>query len=381
MDIQRQQSSHGIVGPTLGLIVNPFSGLGGSVGLKGSDGFETVQEALRRGAVPQANRKAGQALQAIRNDLPQLRIVTADGAMGEWVAQGAEVIHRPDATHTTGNDTTAAAQAMSNHAVDLILFVGGDGTARDVAAGTASSIPILGVPAGVKMHSSVFAKTAKNAGRLAALFLAGSRDVTLREAEIMDLDEELIRQDRVSARLYGHVRSPYLERLSQNAKAGARPGEEATADAIARKVVSDMRPGCLYILGPGTTTRRVAMVLGLGATLLGVDAVVDGKLVGQDLDERGILDLMQGRETWLVVGVLGGQGSLFGRGNQQISAEVIRRVGRQRIIVMASVQKLIALGNQPLSVDTGDDAVDTMLTGHLRIQTGPDQQTIFAVQS
>lgn len=240
MDVQSQRSSHGIIGPTLGIIVNPFCGLGGSVGLKGSDGFETVQEALRRGAVPQANRKAVQAVDAIRKDFPQLKIVTVGGAMGEAVAQGAEVIHRPDPTNTTGIDTTAAAKAMSDYDVDLILFVGGDGTARDVAAGTSSSIPILGVPAGVKMHSSVFAKTGRNAGRLAALFLAGSRDVTLRQAEIMDLDEELIRQDRVSARLYGHVRSPYLERLSQNAKAGARPGEEATADSIARKVVSDV---------------------------------------------------------------------------------------------------------------------------------------------
>jgi predicted polyphosphate/ATP-dependent NAD kinase len=381
MDGLHQPGSQGIGGPTLGLIVNPFSGLGGSVGLKGSDGFATVQEALRRGAVPQAHRKAGQALEAIRNDLPQLRIVTAGGAMGEGVAQGAEIIHRPDATDTTGSDTTAAAQAMSRRDVDLILFVGGDGTARDVAAGASAGIPILGVPAGVKMHSSVFAKTARNAGRLAALYLAGSRDVTLREAEIMDLDEDLIRRDRVSARLYGHALCPYLEHLSQNAKAGACPGEEATAEAIAHRVVAEMRPGCLYILGPGTTTRRVARMLGLEATLLGVDAVLDGKLVGQDLDERGILDLMQGRESWLVVGVLGGQGSLFGRGNQQISAEVIRRVGRQRIIVMASLQKLIALGHQPLSVDTGDDAVDAMLAGHLRVLTGPDQQTIFAVQS
>ncbi|WP_417280876.1 ATP-NAD kinase family protein [Celeribacter sp.] len=380
MKIHRQRWPQGVVGPALGLIVNPFSGLGGSVGLKGSDGFETVQEALRRGAVPQANRKAVLALDAIREDLPQLKIVTAGGAMGEAVARGAEVIHCADATATTGIDTTAAAQVMSDYGVDLILFVGGDGTARDVAAGTSSGIPILGVPAGVKMHSSVFAQTAKKAGRLAALFLAGSRDVTLREAEIMDIDEDLIRKDRVSARLYGNAFSPYLERMSQNAKAGAGPGEEAIANAIAFEVASDMRPGCLYILGPGTTTHRVAKTLGLDATLLGVDAVVDGRLVGRDLDERGLLALMNNHETWLVVSVLGGQGSLFGRGNQQISAEVIRRVGRKRIIAMASVQKLIALGNQPLLVDTGDDEVDAMLSGHIRLVTGPAQQTVFPVQ-
>ena len=179
----------------------------------------------------------------------------------------------------------------------------------------------------------------------------------------------------VSARLFGYAKSPHVRRLAQNAKAGAGPGEDATLDAVARQIAAGMQPDRLYILGPGTTTRRVSHALGLPSTLLGVDAVLNGALVGQDLDEQTLLRLMARRASHLIVGVLGGQGSVFGRGNQQISAEVIRQVGRDRITIIASTEKLIALGNAPLRLDTGDDEVDALLTGHIRVEIGPGRST------
>ena len=371
--------------PYMGIIVNPLAGIGGSVGLKGSDGAETAREALRRGACPQATSRALAALQQIGAFLPEIRLAAAGRCMGEDIALAAgfapHVLYAPSGNDTGAVDTCAAAAAMTEAGVDLILFAGGDGTARDILASKGAHIPMLGIPAGVKMHSAVFATNPRNAGYLAALHLARDPSAEVREAEVMDLDEEAIRQDRISARLHGYALSPYERRLSQNAKAGARPGEEAMLDAVARTVARRMRLDCLYILGPGTTTQRVANALNLPSTLLGIDAVLDGRLVGRDLDEQGILRLMEGRETFLIVGILGGQGSLFGRGNQQISAEVLRRAGRDHIIVIAALEKLIALEGRPLRVDTGDAEIDAMLTGYLRISTGIEQDIIFRVQA
>ncbi|MEQ8898575.1 MAG: ATP-NAD kinase family protein [Roseovarius sp.] len=382
---QESISTRAASGPLLGLIVNPLAGIGGRAGLKGSDGTAIVQEALRRGAIPLAPQRAALALEQIFKLLPDLAIATAAGSMGAEIAEAAgfspRVVHWPTEGDTAGIDSRKTSEAMTAAGVDLILFVGGDGTARDILIAKDKGIPMLGVPAGVKMHSAVFGTSPQAAGQLAARYLAGDPAAIIRDAEIMDLDEEAIRQDRVSAKLYGFARSPFEQRLSQNAKSGARPGEDAILDAIARRIARTMRPDCLYLLGPGTSTRRVSRALDLPATLLGVDAVMNGQLVGKDLDEAGILGLMAGHDSYIVVGVLGGQGSLFGRGNQQISAEVIGRAGRSNIIVIAALEKLIALEGQPLRVDTGDPATDTMLSGYLQISTGLDQDTIYRVQS
>ena len=310
---------------------------------------------------------------------PALHVLTVRGGMGEDAVRSAglppALLPFPGGAASSSADTRAAAAAMLDHGIELLLFVGGDGTARDILAAVGDRVPLLGVPAGVKMHSAVFGTSPGNAGLLAALHLRGDPGVSLRDAEIMDLDEAAMRQDRISARLFGYAKSPHARRLAQNAKAGAGPSEDATLDAVARQIAAGMQPDRLYILGPGTTTRRVSHALGLPSTLLGVDAVLNGALVGQDLDEQTLLRLMARRASHLIVGVLGGQGSVFGRGNQQISAEVIRQVGRDRITIIASTEKLIALGNAPLRVDTGDDEVDALLTGHIRVEIGPGRST------
>ena len=370
---------------TIGLIINPIAGMGGRVGLKGTDGADVLSEARRRGAQPQAQRRALNALARLRKSAPRIHVLTGRGNMGEEAARvaGFETLAAPlpEAEMTTAEDTRATAKWMKANAAELILFVGGDGTARDIFEEVGDAVPVLGVPAGVKMHSAVFGASPESAGHLAALFVGANPAVKLRSAEVMDLDEAAIREDRVSARLYGYAISPYERLLSQNAKSGSRPGDEVSLDAAARQTANGMKPGCLYILGPGTTTRRVAAALGLRSTLLGVDAILDGKLVGADLDEVSLLRLMEGRESHLVVGVLGGQGSLFGRGNQQISADVIRRVGRDRIIVLSTMDKLVSLQSVPLRVDTGDAEVDAMLTGYMRIEVGCERSVLFKVHA
>lgn len=369
----------------LGFIVNPVAGMGGSVGLKGTDGEAIVREATRRGARPTAEERAAKALARLTESLPGVSVLTVAGSMGEQVAQEAGlvpvVLGRSHAGVSTGADTRAAAAAMAEQGVDLILFAGGDGTARDILSASGDQVPMLGVPAGVKMHSAVFGTTPANAGHLAALFLAGNQRALLRDAEVMDLDEDAIRAGTVSAQLYGLARSPFERRLSQNAKSGSVPGENESLDAVAQQVVKGMRDGRIYILGPGTTTRRVADALGIASTLLGVDAIQDRKAIGLDLGEQELLRIIGRRPAEIIVSVLGGQGSLFGRGNQQISANVIRRVGRDRITVISTVEKLINLPDGALQVDTGDPEIDALLTGHLPVVTGPDRTTLVKVRA
>ncbi len=371
--------------PLLGFIVNPVAGMGGSVGLKGTDGRGIFQEAMRRGAFPTAGGKAAKALLRLIAFLPQVNVLTVAGAMGEQVAREAgfepTVLNVSHSGSSTSIDTRLAAKSMAARGVDLILFAGGDGTARDILGATGFHVPILGVPAGVKMHSAVFGTTPGNAGHLAALFLSNSPRALLRDAEVMDLDEDAIRVGAVSAQLYGYARSPFERRLVQNAKAGSPPGENDALDAVARQLARGMRAGTIYILGPGTTIRRVTDALGISSTLMGVDAVLDGQAIGLDLDEQALLRIIDGRQTEILVSVLGGQGSLFGRGNQQISAEVIRRVGRDKIKVMSTVEKLMNLPAGVLQVDTGDAEIDAMMTGYIPVITGPDRTMLVKVRA
>lgn len=365
----------------LGLIVNPVAGIGGKVGLKGSDGLEIQQKAIQLGAVPEAMNRAIQALERLR-PLHDLEIITYPGEMGENVARacGFEPIIKGSITpgKTKPEDTRRAACDMLASNVTLLLFAGGDGTARDIYRAIGMSIPVLGIPAGVKIHSAVFAINPRSAGDLAVSYLQ-NKISTLHEAEVMDINEEAVRQGIVSASLYGYLKIPFQPKLVQSLKMPSLPGEQATTTAIAADIVDTMEEGWLYIIGPGTTTRAITSRLGLSKTLIGVDVVTDGKLIAADVNESQLLRLIENRQAKIVVTPIGGQGYLFGRGNQPISSRVIKAVGKDHIIAIAAPEKIHALHGQPLLVDTGDPSVDKMLKGYIRVTTGYQEQIIYRV--
>jgi predicted polyphosphate/ATP-dependent NAD kinase len=393
----------------LGLIVNPVAGVGGRVGLKGSDGAEILRRALEMGAVRDAPRRARLALERLARVRDHVEVVTWPGEMGAdearaagfeprvlgtfsgrptWAAAEREYGHNEAALGAAGEfvltspaDTEQAARELVAAGVDLILFAGGDGTARNVCSAVGQGVPVIGVPAGVKIHSAVYATTPAAAGDVAALFLhERPAAVRLREGEVMDIDEEAFREDRVSAHLYGYLSVPYARGLTQSAKTGGVAGEERALNDVATEVIRDMRPGALYILGPGTTTRTIMTRLGLEKTLLGVDAVLGGALAGSDLTEEGLLRLLQTHpEAHIVVTVIGGQGHILGRGNQQISPAVIRRVGQAGITVIATQTKLLSLEGRPLLVDTGEPALDAELHGYVKVITGLGERTMYKV--
>ena len=368
----------------LGLIVNPIAGMGGRVGLKGTDGQEILDRARTLGAVSTAPSRAVEALARITHLKDSIEIITYPQEMGEDEAREAgfdpTVIGDITPGNTTPVDTRAAASEMRGLGVDLILFAGGDGTARDIHAAVNGKVPVLGIPAGVKIQSGVFAINPARAGDIAARFMRGDL-TTVQELEVMDIDEEAYRANRLSARLYGYLRVPYEEALVQGSKEATGGSEEISLEAIASEVVEGMEADTRYIIGPGTTTRPIAEELGIEKTLLGVDVVENGRLVASDVNEEALLKLIEGRRAKIIVTVIGGQGFIFGRGNQQISPEVIRRVGAENLIIVASPGKLAALKGRTLLVDTGDPEVDEMLSGYRKVVIGYARRSVYKVRA
>jgi len=367
----------------LGVIVNPVAGMGGRVGLKGSDGAQILRRARELGAHSESSQRTVSALERLFKLQNQIRILTYPGEMGEDACRQAgfspTVIGSIDGGQTTPEDTARAARDMKAQGVDLMLFAGGDGTARDIYRAVGEAVPALGIPAGVKIHSAVYAVTPRGAGEVALMFLEG-RLMAIREAEVMDIDEDAFRAGAVKAKLYGYLRVPEENRFVQSVKAGSVLSEKEALQGIASDVVGLMTdPDCYFIIGPGTTTRSIMEALELRNTLLGVDVVQGGEVVASDVSENQLLKLIQGNKAKIILTIIGGQGHLFGRGNQQISPRIIREVGRENIIVIATKGKLTALTGKPLLVDTGDEALNESLIGYIRVTTGYSDYVMYPV--
>jgi len=347
---------------TLGLIVNPVAGMGGAVGLKGTDGRAVLKKAVSLGAKPIAPARAEFFLSELKFADEKIRLVVGAGNMGEEEAMSrgfACTVLGKRKKETTAEDTREIARKIADAKADLLVFCGGDGTARNILEAIKMDIPVLGVPTGVKMHSSVFAVDTKAAAKIAMGFLWG--ELPLREAEVMDVDENAFREGRVSSRLYGYLLAPYEPYLIQGAKMASPITESELRNqaAIAIYIIETMELDVAYIVGPGTTTRTIGDLLDAKKTLLGVDIFCNKKIVASDVNEKQILEAIRGKTAQIIVTPIGGQGFIFGRGNQQISPEVIYRVGLDNIVVVATEGKLRSL--KSLRVDTGEPNLDTAL--------------------
>ena len=368
---------------TIGLIVNPIAGMGGSVGLKGTDGGMHKQ-ALALGAMPVAPQRARETLAHIRcrGDVAWL---VAPGAMG------ADLIADFDVTYlvvgaigeqTTGADTRRIAKLMLEAGADLLIFAGGDGTARDVCDALSTlppyrRIPVVAIPAGVKVYSAAFALSPHAAAELVDAFVEGASMV---EEEVLDIDEDAFRENRLDAQLYGYLPVPAVERFLQPGKIASSisPSVEENKQDIAASFVEGMSPETLYLLGPGTTVKAITDALVLPKTLLGVDAVCDGTLIAADVNERAILDLLKRYpRRKIVITPLGGNGFIFGRGNKQFTPEVIRQVGREHILVVGTEDKMRQLPG--LRVDTGDATLDAALGGYFEVAVGYKRGRVMKV--
>lgn len=366
----------------LAILLNPLAGLGGTVALKGSDGRETVAKALSLGARSRVPERAATALAALAHHQEQLQMVTYPGEMGADVCRlaglPADVIGSITADDTTAVDTRAAIEAFQKHGVDLILFAGGDGTARDICAVVSPSQPVLGIPCGVKMHSGVFAIDPSAAGAIVVKMIEGDL-VEIKMAEVRDIDEDAFRRGVVNSKYWGEMLVPQQGGFLQQVKSGGREVEALVLEEIAAEIIENMQPHITYLVGSGSTPAVIMAQLGLANTLLGFDLIKDGELLLADATEAQLLAAVDVGASKIILSIIGGQGHIIGRGNQQLSAAVIRKVGIDNIIVLGSKTKIVQLQGRPLLVDTGDADLDDEFNGFIRVATGYDDWVIYKV--
>lgn len=376
----------------IGLLINPIAGMGGRVGLKGTDGV--VEEAIKRGATPVAPGRALEFLTALESVMSimkpgeEIRIITCPGKMGEDVVQEAglrhEVVDVDIENSTDATDTRECVLSLYEEGIRLLVFVGGDGTARDVLDSVSDyeldDLLVLGVPSGVKMYSGIFVVHPADAAEVIRLVHDGSAQTA--EFEIMDADEKAIRKDRFIIRLYGYLKGPSVPARFQGAKQASPEtlDEQEAQEAIAKYVTEQISNEGSYILGPGTTVKTVTDVLGEKKTTLGVDVYHDGKMYN-DVNESTILELVKDfSRAKILVSPIGHQGMLFGRGNQQISPRIIKLVGRDNIIVISTPSKLKGISGEVLRVDTGDSEIDEMLRGYIRVVTDYNEMRLIKIE-
>jgi predicted polyphosphate/ATP-dependent NAD kinase len=373
----------------LGLIINPISGMGGSVGLKGTDGNEILKRAIELGAKPNASNRTKELLKELTSIKSKLKFITCPGNMGENLIKEMEfeyeIINHPlyeNVKHifdTNANHTKIAAKIMNKiKDLQLILFVGGDGTARDIFNAINKSKPCLGIPSGVKIYSSVFSINPKSASSIIMQFLW--EEAALKESEVLDIDEEEYRKGNLVSKLYGYLLTPFNPDFSQLSKLGTPNSDLNNQQRIAKRIIEELEEDVYYLVGPGTTTKVIINALNQEKTVLGVDLLLNKQIVASDLNERQILNYIEGKKTKIIVSLIGRQGFVFGRGNLQITPQILKKIGAKNIIIISTKFKLQNIPHQILRLDTRDPELDKQMKGLYKVFVDYDEIRICKVE-
>ena len=351
----------------LGLLVNPDAGLGGRLGLKGSDGQAEI--ARSRGAQDRSGPRMRIMLDHLaaisKESLDGIQWYLSEGRMGtDWIPPTISpfgIIHSSNSS-TDANDTSQLVASLIDSDIDLLIYAGGDGTTRDVVAALSQygrpELPIIGVPTGVKMHSGCFASSPKAAAEVLSAWLEG--DLLLSSTEVLDLDEDLYREGKWVVRLYAEAITPASPRWMQGSKMRVEAsGEEEVIQGLAEHVRETLIDDQMMIIwGSGGTLRTIGGILGFELNTLGIDITLGTNIVASDLNEKEILAALEGHQgdVILLLSPMGGQGFLIGRGNLQLSPDVLRMIGVDRVLGIVTPAKMLTL--RSLRVETGDPEMD-----------------------
>jgi predicted polyphosphate/ATP-dependent NAD kinase len=364
----------------IGLIVNPIAGMGGSVGLKGTDG-DIYIKALELGAKPIAPQRINELLNSIKSK-KDIYFLVAPNKMGEDYVKDKEFIYEvigQIGKITTADDTKNIAKLMVKKQIDLIVFCGGDGTAIDIYDAIGLKVPVIAVPAGVKMFSSIFALNPRAAAEILNEFL--KEDLETQEKEILDINEDSFRKGVLDSKLYGYLKIPKVLNLIQASKDSSNVGRTAEENKyeIAQHIIENMKENVLYLLGPGTTVKAITDELKLPKTLLGIDALYNNQIIAEDVNEKRILGLIiKYKKVKIIVTPIGGQGFIFGRGNKQFTSKILKKIGKENIIIIATEEKVKVL--KILRVDTGDLNVDKQLIGFTKVIIGYKEELVISIE-
>jgi len=369
----------------IGLVINPWAGVGGSVALKGSDGTATREKAIALGAQQRSVAKTKLMFQSFQeNNLSHGNVqwFCGPGDMGAIIFKGnknhPEVYPDEIDCQTEAEHTIAVATWLIDQQVDLIVFAGGDGTARDLYSIVESSIPVLGIPAGVKIHSGVFAVTPHAAGEVLAGLVDG-RITQIQVEEVRDIDEEAFRNNQVRSRYFGEMKIPLSGEFMQHVKVGGIESEPLVLSDIADWLDENMDPEICYFVGSGKTLSTLMEHLNLDNTLLGVDAVLNGEVIKQDCTENDLLQFLSVHSCHAILSIIGGQGHIFGRGNAQFSQQVISQLSKKDVTIVGSKAKLKSLEGRPLIVDSSDVELDKQWSGLIEVLTGYNDKILYQV--
>jgi len=325
--------------------------------------------------------------QGLQEHASPITWLTAPGNMGADVLTACgftyETIGQVTSEKTTAEDTERLVCELVAASIDLLLFAGGDGTARNVVNALKTSDAqqqlALGIPAGVKMHSGVYTVSPQAATRVLQL-LVKQEVVSTALQEVRDIDEEALRQGKLNSRYYGELYTPNDARYVQQVKNSGRQDESTLQMEIAASITDNMEDDTLYLIGCGTTPKAVMDELGLPNTLLGVDVVLGRELIASDVTAPILEQLLQQypyHTIQLLVTAIGGQGHIIGRGNQQLSPAVLARIGKDKLQVLVTPTKLAELKNRPLLIDSGDTALDRQWCGWVTLHTGYQQTAVY----
>ena len=373
---------------TLGLIINPISGMGGTVGLKGTDGKKTLKNAIELGAKPNALNRIKELLNELESIKSKLKFITCPQFMGEIILKEMnfeyKLIEHPifqnieDIYSTTSEHTKIAAKLMRNiDDIKLILFAGGDGTARDIVNAINKEKPCLGIPTGVKIFSSVFSINIKLASSIIIQFLWD--EIPLRESEVLDIDEEEYRNDKLVSKLFGYLSIPYNPDYTQFSKEGTPDTDLNNQERIATRIIETLENDVYYLIGPGTTTKAITDI-NQKKTVLGIDLLLNKKIIVRDLNEYQILNYIEGKKTKIIVSLIGRQGFLFGRGNLQLSPAILKKIGPENIIIISTKYKMFNLPTQILKLDTRSSDLDKKMRGLYKILVDYDEIIICRIE-
>lgn len=356
----------------LGLIINPIAGMGGKVALKGTDGAETLSAARARGAKPEAEQKAARAMKQILRHKDSLLVLTASGEMGQTLCEKLglpySVVYTCEGI-TSAEDTISAAKAIAAQGANLLLFAGGDGTARNVCQAIGERVPAIGIPAGVKIQSAVFALSPERAGTLVSQLIEGA-SVSAVKREVVDLDEDAYRAGLVRATMYGTLLVPDQPDALQSMKQSGFSSEQDQLHGISRYLKERLKEGIYYAVGPGSTAKCLMQRMALDYELLGVDIICDGRVVVRDATEEQLWKYAKEGNLNIIVSPIGGQGFLFGRGNHQFSPRVLKAVGKSGVTVIAPQSKLLSFPKHRMHIDCGDEEVRVIFSGYCNVLCG-----------